>query len=180
MGETGPRWGSLTEKDVERLRQAVRRAVARYCPAALAGVREDVAQSALASILDIWRRHEERSPPEASYVLRVAYTAILKELRRLQHRAEVPLEATAEVARNSGDPGGPEQELVSKQTGQAIRDCLRGLAEPRRAAVVLYLHGFSLEHAARALETSAKVTDNNRYRGLRDLRVCLERKGFKR
>ena len=64
------------------------------------------------------------------------------------------------------------------ELGVGIRDCLGGLAEPRRLAVLLHLEGFRAEEASRVLHWDVKRVQNLIYRGLADLRRCLEGKGL--
>jgi RNA polymerase sigma-70 factor (ECF subfamily) len=48
----------------------------------------------------------------------------------------------------------------------------------RRLAVILHLQGHSVREAARLLDWAFKRTENLVYRGLADLRACLQSKGM--
>jgi RNA polymerase sigma-70 factor (ECF subfamily) len=72
---------------------------------------------------------------------------------------------------------GPERQYAAGQVGRAIRDCLLGLVTDRRLAVALHLQGHSVPQAAALLGWDRKRTENLVYRGLADLRACLEKKG---
>lgn len=126
------------------------------------------------------RRSGEGNPQvAASYLYRVAYTTLIDEIRRLRRRPEARLE-DAEGAAGLDVPTtrpGPEQSYASKEIGCAIRDCLLLLLQPRRLAVVLHLQGHTVRQAAVLLGWAEKRTDNLLYRGLSDLRRCLEGKG---
>lgn len=147
---------------IERIRQVLVRAVERHCPPSLAAHREDLVQMALVRLL-------EQSPTEgipargASYLWRVAYTVVIDEIRRYsrqQRQAE-------QLARGEGGTPGPE-------VRSEILDCLEGLQDRRRTAVTLHLQGFRVSEVASALGWTEKQAENLVYRGLADLRICLE------
>jgi len=164
--------------DYARLRLDLARAVRRLCPAWLASRTEDIVQNALIRV----RRIVERSatPPDLalSYLRRVAYSALVDEIRVLRRRQEVPLEVDdGQQFLQSSDPG-PERILASREIGQGILDCLRRLKRKRRLALTLFLQGHTVPEAALILGWSAKVTENLVYRGRSDLRLCLAGKGL--
>jgi RNA polymerase sigma-70 factor (ECF subfamily) len=147
---------------IERIRQVLIRAVERHCPPALAAHREDLVQMALVRLLE--RRPGEGSTPRgASYLWRVAYTVVIDEIRRFrrhQRQAE-------RLPRDEGGTPGPEAR-------SEILDCLGGLQDRRRTAVVLHLQGFRTAEVASALGWTEKQAENLVYRGLADLRACLQ------
>ena len=120
----------------------------------------------------------EGDPPLASsYLYKVAYSALVDEIRRVRRRRETTL-----------DPGGafpatvtesPERIAAATEIGVGIQDCLTRLKRERRLAVALYLQGHSVPAAARVLDWSVKRTENLTYRGLADLRACLMLKGIR-
>ena len=147
---------------IERIRQVLIRAVERHCPPALAAHREDLVQMALVRLLE--RRPREGSNPRgASYLWRVAYTVVIDEIRRFRRQQR----QAEQLPRDEGGAPGPEAR-------SEILDCLQGLQERRRTAVVLHLQGFRTAEVARALGWTEKQAENLVYRGLADLRVCLE------
>jgi RNA polymerase sigma-70 factor (ECF subfamily) len=159
-GDDGPR--DADPESIERIRRVLIRAVERHCPPPLAAHREDLVQMALVKLL-------ERPPIEgiavrgASYLWRVAYTVVIDEIRRYsrqQRQAE-------QLARGEGGTPGPE-------VRSEILDCLGGLQDRRRTAVTLHLQGFRVGEVARALGWTEKQAENLVYRGLADLRICLE------
>jgi RNA polymerase sigma-70 factor, ECF subfamily len=157
--------------DAERLREVLVRAVARVCPASLAGQRDDIVQNALMRVLPgIGRPGEQEPVRTSSYLWQAAYTATVDEIRRRTRRREVALEAPA-VERPAAE--------ADPNLGLEIRDCLGRLAPPRRRAVGLYLLGFEAQESARALGWRVKQMQNLTYRGLADLRRCLEAKGIR-
>src|SRR5688572_33260225 len=95
-------------------------------------------------LLDILERREGNHTLSPSYIYRVAYTAMVDEMRRAQWRREVPLE--------TGEPGwdpaatgqpGPEQAAASVEIADGVHDCLGRLVEDRRLAVTLHLQGYT-------------------------------------
>lgn len=168
--------------EVERLTEALRRAVARACPPELASAREDLVQTALVRVLEREARGEENRVRTASYLWRVAWSAVIDELRRLKRRPTVSLEAMMSGAEERQPAGAPAPDVhpvtePSPGLGLALRQCLASLVGQRRAAVLLHLHGFTAQEAARTLGRGEKQVQNATYRGLGDLRRCLGSKG---
>ena len=147
---------------IEQIRQVLIRAVERHCPPALAAHREDLVQLAIVRLLE--RPAGEGSAPRgASYLWRVAYTVVIDEIRRFR-RQQRQAEQLADSER--GTPG-PEAR-------SEILDCLGGLQDRRRTAVTLHLQGFRTAEIAGGLGWTEKQAENLVYRGLADLRDCLE------
>jgi RNA polymerase sigma-70 factor (ECF subfamily) len=162
------------------LRSVLLRAVRRACPRWLADRSEDLAQAAVVRVLEA--RREGTDPVPASYLYKVAYTTLIDEIRRLRRRPEVPLEAGPDEGASPAEPPGPraadpEAALAGAEVGRAIGDCLARLAEPRRLAVTLHLQGHSVPEAAALLGWDGKRTENLVYRGMAELRRCLEGRG---
>ena len=149
-------------RSIERIRQVLIRAVERHCPPALAANRDDLVQLALLRLLE--RPPGEGSGPRgASYLWRVAYTVVIDEIRRARRQQR----QAEHAVRGEGGTPGPEAR-------SEILDCLRGLQDRRRTAVTLHLQGFRTGEVARALGWTEKQAENLIYRGLADLRSCLE------
>lgn len=160
------------------LRAVLQRAVRRVCPRWLADRSEDLVQVAMIKVLEARGRGEGLAGMPASYFYKVAYTTLIDEIRRLRRRPEVPLdENPADSPGLAAASGNPEDLAAASEVGGAIQACLLGLAEPRRLAVTLHLQGHTVAQAAAILGWDAKRTDNLVYRGLADLRRCLEAKG---
>ena len=149
--------------DVRRIRQVLIRAVQRHCPPALAAVREDLVQTALLRLLERRQGGEGSTAREASYLWRVAYTVVIDEIRRARRQQRQAQQL------GGGDGGTPGPEARSE-----ILDCVDGLQERRRAAVTLHLQGFRTAEVATALGWTEKQAENLVYRGLADLRACLQ------
>jgi len=152
--------------------QALRAAVARACPSDLASQREDLVQTSLLRVLEREAAGEQNKVRTTSYLWRVAFSVIADELRR--RRAEQLRSRRTMV----GEQPVPEERSPSPELGLGIRDCLGQLAEPRRMAVLLHLQGFRAEETAEVLHWAVKRVQNLTYRGLADLRECLQRKGL--
>jgi RNA polymerase sigma-70 factor (ECF subfamily) len=167
--------------DVAELRQTLERVVARACPSWLSAQRDDVVQAAGMRVLQVLDKQQPRGegdPPfSSSYLYKVAYSALVDEIRRVRRRRETDLEdcAAAGAAAAGGDP---EQVARWREVGRGIQGCLIGLRRERRMAVTLYLQGHTVSEAARILEWPVKRTENLVYRGLADLRACLKAKGM--
>lgn len=163
---------------LEDLRAELTRAVRRICPAWLADCADDLVQVALLRVMEVQRKSEGKAALSSFYLQRVARSALIDEIRRRRRRQEVPLDEAVEShpAARTADPD-PESAAVSRELGRAIQGCLGRLIRPRQAAVTLHLLGHSVPEAARLLGWTVKKAENLVYRGLADLRGCLEQAG---
>jgi RNA polymerase sigma-70 factor, ECF subfamily len=173
----GPRDGIATS-DYERLRTQLSRAVARVCPRMLSDRREDLVQDCVLRVMDLTRKSQEDRVLSPSYLYKVAYSALIDEIRRMRRRREAPLEEGDSVP-TAAVHGNPEAVAAGQEIGRGVLDCLGSLQRDRRIGVTLYLQGHSVVEAARILEWPAKKTQNLVYRALADLRECLAGKGIK-
>jgi RNA polymerase sigma-70 factor, ECF subfamily len=168
-----------SEVELARLRAELTRAVHRICPAWLADRSDDLVQVAWMRVVEIQNRSEGNVGLSTFYLQRAARSALIDEIRRRRRRQEVALdEAMVEshpVAR--APQPDPERTAAGRELGRAIQRCLTRLIRPRQTAVTLHLLGHSVPEAARLLGWSAKKAENLIYRGLADLRGCLERAG---
>jgi RNA polymerase sigma-70 factor, ECF subfamily len=168
--------------DYSKLRQDFSRAVSRLCPSWLSNQREDLVQAAVMRVMQLMdgKPHAgEGNPPLASsYLYKVAYSALVDEIRRVTRRRETDLEDES-VDRVAVTEKDPERVAGSREIGRGIQDCLISLKRERRLAVTLYLQGHSVTEASHVLDWPAKRTENLVYRGLADLRECLMSMGIR-
>jgi len=165
--------------DLTEVREVLRRAVRRVCPRFLEAQQEDIVQAAMLRVVEIASRREHDGIRTASYLWRAAYSATVDEIRRASRRREVPLEGSGVVELGSTSTPDPEREVRGRQIGRAVRECLSTLIRPRRTAVMLHLYGFEGDETRRVLGGNLKQARNLTYRGLADLRRCLEAKGIR-
>jgi RNA polymerase sigma-70 factor (ECF subfamily) len=166
-------------EEYAELRKEIVRAVRSLCPRWLASRADDLVQAALLRILELRQRSEHREDLSSFYLKRVAYSALVDEIRRLERRREMPLEGDDGEPLPLASPSpGPEKLQAGRELGEGIRVCLAALLRPRQLAVTLYLQDVSVVEAARLLGWELKQTRNLVYRGLGDLRLCLKAKGF--
>lgn len=164
--------------DLSLVRASLSRAVARVCPGWLADRRDDIIQSALIRVSNVAAR-EGNVPAAASYIWKAAYSATVDEIRRVRRLRESTLDNGFEDVVRAADHAGPERQVESRQAGAAIRACLARMTTDRRRAVTLRLQGHSIPDCGRLLGWDAKRADNLVYRGMQDLRACLEQKGIR-
>lgn len=177
MNETSE--SEIADEKYQKLRLDLSRAVARVCPAWMADRRDDLVQAAMMRVMDLHRKSEGDRKLNASYLYRVAYSTLIDEIRRVRRRREVALE---DDGSNNDPPAAqedPERAAASNEIGRGIRECLKAMRRERRLAVALHLQGHSVPEAARLLEWATKRTENLVYRGLADLRDCLQTKGLR-
>lgn len=171
------------EEDFAHIRRDLLRAVGRVCPPWLSDRADDLAQVAAMRVLEIRRRSEGKAELSSSYLRKVAYSAVIDEIRKLRRRRETSLEAEGAGGEPFREPAAgaptPEVHSAGRQIGAAIRDCLGRLVRPRRLAATLNLQGHSVPEVGRLMGWSAKKAENLVYRGLADLRECLTSKGLR-
>ena len=83
---------ALSEQRWATLRAAMVRAVRRQCPAWLSADVEDIAQMAVAKVMAADKSGEGNPPLPASYLYKVAHSALVDEIRRRRRRREEALE----------------------------------------------------------------------------------------
>lgn len=154
--------------------------MSRVCPPWLVDRRDDLVQVALMRVLAVLKESAWKRELGSSYLMRVAYSALVDEIRRIRRRQEVPLTAEdgdgLEIATPRPDP---EQKSMGREINRALRECLALQVRSRRVAMTLSLQGYSVPEAARRLEWSVKKTESLVYRAATDLRKCLSKKGLK-
>lgn len=166
------------DQDYSQLRKQLERVVRQICPYWLRDCCEDLVQVALIRVFEIRRKSEGERSFSSSYLWRVAYSALIDEIRRLRRRKETDLtDEDLEREAKVHDPD-PEAAVAGTQIGEGIQQCLQKLVISRRKAMTLYLQGHSVPSAAEVLGFSPKKTENLVYRGLQQLRECLLKKGF--
>ncbi len=156
----------------------VRAAVRRSCPPYLAAQAEDIAQNVLLKLMKKFGEHEEKPTFSSIYLLKAAHGETVDEIRRRSRRREQTGMEDAMLGRTLDVPD-PEQETVARSLGTEIRRCLEGIVPSRRVAVTLHLLGCPVPEVARRIGCPEKSADNRVYRGLKNLRECLEAKGLK-
>lgn len=179
MEQPPPGSSALSARDVDGLRADLARAVRRICPSSLADRADDLVQVALMRVVEIQKRSEGNAELSTFYLQRAAKSALIDEIRRIRRRQEVALdEAMVESQPAARAPDAdPERAAAGRELGRAIQRCLGRLIRPRKVAVTLHLLGHSVPEEARLLGWSVKRVENLVYRGMADLRGCLELAG---
>lgn len=167
-----------TDEDYGRLRADVVRVVAHLCPSWLAGSSDDLVQAVLIRVVEAQKRREGTAELSTFYLRKAAHSALVDEIRRRRRRQEVAVDWEMEDAGPVAALPDPERYSAGRQLGRAIRDCLKTLVRPRSLAVVLHLQGHSVPEVGRLMRWTLKRAENLVYRGLADLRGCLERRGI--
>lgn len=167
------------DSEYGELRQALERAITRICPPWLVESRDDLVQVALMKVMDLHRRGEGSDGFPSSYLWKVAHSALVDEIRRRRRRREQPLDDEPWKTEPELNDPNPEERALGAELGRAIRWCLKHMVKPRRLAVTLHLQGHTVRETASLLGWETKRADNLVYRGLKDLRDCLESKGLR-
>ncbi len=181
MDETADTPLRLSHDELALIRAALVKAVKRACPAWLADSADDLVQIAFERVHKLLR--EGNAQLSTSYLRKVAYSVVVDEIRRRRRRNEVSIDPDnggqdPVFDLSSGAPD-PETRAGGREIGSAIRNCLGHLVGPRRSAVTLHLMGHTVPEIGRLLGWEGKKADNLVYRGMADLRECLESKGVR-
>jgi len=161
--------------DTGRLQAVLSGAVRRVCPAWLAARQEDIVQNAVVRVVRKWSETEEPEALGASYLWRVAHSAVMDEIRHRRRHPEDAWEVPPE--KPAPEDLSPERRRAAGEVRLAIEEGLKTLPEDRRRAVALYLLGHSLKESADILGWTPKRVDNQRYKGLTALRSFLTEQG---
>jgi RNA polymerase sigma factor (sigma-70 family) len=141
----------------------------RLCPSDLRAQSQDLAQAVLLRLLEADRA---RGPVRSQeYVIRTIHSVTIDELRRRARAGD------ARLARESADVHQDAPEHL-RDLGAAVEGCLTAMAGDRRRVVFLHLQGFSSQEASVLLHMDQKRLRNLTFRGMSELRACLERRGF--
>lgn len=165
------------EEALEALVGRVRVAVQRSCPPYLAAQAEDIAQEVLIQLLRKLKHAEEKSDFSSIYLMKAAHGATVDEIRRRSRRREETGWEDEMIDNESRGPD-PERITLARSLGREIRRCLETIVPSRRMAVTLHLLGCPVSEVSSRLGCSQKSADNRVYRGMKDLRACLEAKGL--
>lgn len=166
------------DEAMESLVHRVGAAVRRSCPPYLAAQAEDIAQEVLIQLLRKLESAEGNAELSSIYLLKAAHGATVDEIRRRSRRREQTGREDEMLEHESQGPD-PERRAVARSLGREIRRCLETIVTSRRTAVTLHLLGCPVPEVARRLGCSEKSADNRVYRGMKDLRDCLEAKGLR-
>jgi RNA polymerase sigma-70 factor (ECF subfamily) len=166
-------------KDLEDLRRKVAAAVRRTCPSHLVAQSDDIVQNVMIKLVRILEKSDGDRSFSSLYLEKTVSCALVDEIRRVCRRRETTVEDEQVMKRIVSGRADPERSSRAREIQEGILDCLERLIRPRRLAVGLYLNGCSVPEAARLLEWTHRKTESLVYRGMADLRRCLERKGLK-
>jgi RNA polymerase sigma-70 factor (ECF subfamily) len=112
------------------------------------------------------------------YLEKAACGAVVDEIRRACRRREDAMSEPEAADKLASASSGPERDSSSREIARGILACLNRLPERRKLAVTLYLYGCTVPEASTRLRWSLHRTESLVYRGLADLRHCLERRGL--
>lgn len=164
----------------DQIHERLQRAVSAVCPPWLSDRRDDLVQIALIRVMEVERRSEGKREFASSYLWRVAYSALIDEIRRLRRRQEVSIEEGEGGPMQIPSPSSwtPDRRVAAHELGEAIRNCLSSMVPSRRQAVTLHLQGHTVPEVAKIQGWTVKKAENLVYRGKDDLRRCLTAKGL--
>ncbi|MEM7049735.1 MAG: RNA polymerase sigma factor [Acidobacteriota bacterium] len=158
---------------LERLRKNLLQTVHRLLGSRHRQMAEDIVQEALTRVL------EKLGPDglvEASpgLLYKTAYHVFIDDRRR---SGRVQFHGLDMIAAPPLQSPGQERRLSDQRFSGMVVSCLKLLASARRQAVFLKVLGFSAKDSARILGRTARQIRNHIFRGITNLRSCLDEKG---
>lgn len=163
----------------------LRRAIIRFCPRDKGLQFDDIEQEAR---MRLWRalRDEREVTNYASYLYRIAATATIDAMRRIQARHEEQLELLIEQRTDDGEimlapapvKDSPERLAESREAVDKVMSAVAKLPEGQRRAVGMYLQGMTSQDVADLMGWSEPKSRNLIYRGLKELRKSLREEGI--
>lgn len=158
----------------EELRRHLERAVRRVCPKSLVEDAEDLVQESLVRLFTA-RKLGNDSRVSAAYLKKVAYSAVIDEIRRRRRRptTDSAFDAELDSAADMTSTPAPDTQL-----GNALETCLQRLHVDRQRALTLHLLGYSGAEVASILGCNLKRAENLTLRGLAQLREYLTDMGM--
>jgi len=170
---------------VEEFGVMLRRAIVRLCPHDKGLQFDDIEQEAR---LRLWRalQDERKVTNYASYLYRIAATATIDALRRVQARHEEQLEILIDQRTDDGDimlapapvKDSPERLAESREAVDKVMSAVAKLPDAQRRAVGMYLQGMTSQDVADLMGWSEPKSRNLVYRGLKELRKSLREEGI--
>ena len=176
---------------VEEFGVFLRRAIVRMCPRDKGLQFDDIEQEAR---LRLWRalQSEREVTNYASYLYRIAATATIDAMRRIQARHEEQLDIQTDQKSDDGEiliapriasataPGkdSPERVAESREAIESVKSVLAKLPAEQRRAVGMYLQGMTSQNVADLMEWTEPKSRNLIYRGLKELRKSLREEGI--
>lgn len=164
----------LETQRYQALRRDMERAVRRVCPRSLAEEAEDLVQESFIRLLRSGKLDNPDSLP-AAYLKKVAYSAVIDEIRRRRRRPPVNSELEGELDEVSDTSIAPPE---NSALGNALEVCLQRLQADRRQALTLHLLGYTGAEVAHMLGCNLKRAENLTLRGLTQLRQHLADMGL--
>lgn len=163
----------MREVDAE-VRATLVRMVGRVCPGWMRDELDDLVQMSVMRLL----RSGSDAELTPGYLSRVAYSAVIDEIRRRKRRNEI--DATPSMIDRVEDAVqlDPEHLADSAMLAEVLLECLEALVPARRRAVALYLQGHTVPEVAELLSWDRKKASNAVYRGLENLRGALTERGI--
>lgn len=159
------------------LRRAVARACPRDCGIHVADVEQDVR-------IRLWRalQNEREITDLASYIYKIAATAVIDAVRRAKARREDPIPLAADSGEAAmpvaSRDASPEDLAAGRSMARAVASALSRVATKRRRAVGLYLQGLTTAEIGAVLGWTEAKARNLTYRGLANLRSELKKMGI--
>lgn len=170
---------------VDEFGMLLRRAIIRFCPRDKGLQFDDIEQEAR---MRLWRalRDEREVTNYASYLYRIAATATIDAMRRIQARHEEQLELLIEQRTDDGEimlapapvKDSPERLAESREAVDKVMSAVAKLPEGQRRAVGMYLQGMTSQDVADLMGWSEPKSRNLIYRGLKELRKSLREEGI--
>ena len=161
-------------EDFRAVQRLLEKALYRTCPQWLQSEVEDLVQEAMIKLMKMLEASDQPMQVNKTYIKRMAHSITIDEIRKRQRRPEQGTEAGGEAEQVADIE---RDESAQRDTANSISECISEQLPDRQRAVTLHLIGHTVAEIARMLDCKAKRAENMVYRGVKQLRECLQAKG---
>ena len=138
--------------------------------------RDDLLQNIYVRIFKIFEKNDKKIRSFKSYISRIVDNAVIDAIKSKRKETEVLKEINQDLVDGQGHSFGKSQSQ-SDGLKEILLSSLDGLKDAQRYVISMHLSGMDLDEIAALRKWTFGKTKNLYYRGLRDLKKRLERKG---
>lgn len=138
---------------------------------------DDLLQSIYVKIYKIFEKNEKKIGFQRSYINRIVDSVVIEAIKRSRRETKALNELNHTLTAGQG-LAHAKSLLQSSDVKEIVLNSLAELEESRRCVINLYLSGMDFDEIARLQKWSLGKTSSLFYRGLKDLKRKLEKRGI--
>ncbi len=138
---------------------------------------DDLLQSIYVKIYKIFEKNERKISFVRSYINRIVDSVVIEAIKKSRRETRTLKELNHNVLASQSQAHEKSQ-VQSQDIKEILSSSLAELEESRRQVIRLFLSGMELEEISRLQKWSVPKTSSLFYRGLKDLKKKLEKRGI--